>query len=67
MVQHQCFDDEGGLIHWYKGHILGINSKAGIRADNTKFRIKYDEYEDEFIVPLIQDLKKGDLIILRDQ
>ena len=65
-MKHKCRDPETREVEWFRGTVLRI-SKTNMRdTAKTEFVIKYDEDLDEWLFPLIQDMKNGDLIILEE-
>ena len=41
-----------------------VPGKADIQPVNTKYKVHYVNFDDDdYTIPLIQDIKKGDLII----
>ena len=65
-VKHKCRDPETREVEWFAGNVLRISKSSQRDCSKTEFAIKYDEDPDEWLFPLIQDLKNGDLIILEN-
>ena len=55
-IEHQ-FDCDGKLL-WYKGTVLSFDKGT------KEFRVLYDNEDEEYTFPLLEDLEKGDLKIL---
>ena len=55
-ISHQ-FNCDGELV-WYKGTVLSFNKET------KEFRILYDEEDQEYSFPLLEDLEKGEVKIV---
>lgn len=55
-IEHQ-FNCDGQLV-WYKGTILSFDKET------KEFRILYDNEEEEYSFPLLEDLEKEEVKIL---
>ena len=55
-VHHQ-FNCDGQLV-WYKGTVLGYD------RDSREFRIAYDNDDEQYSFPLLEDLTNNELVIL---
>ena len=64
-VMHNCIEDGSEQAEWFNGTVLRFAEDVTAGADPdyiTKYDI--DEDNDEWTVPLLKDLNKGDLILL---
>jgi len=61
--KHKCKDPENGTIEWYKGKVICVH-RHNDNPIKTEFTVKYEEDEDEWFFPLLQDLKNGDLMFV---
>ena len=55
-IEHQ-FNCDGELV-WYKGTVLGFDKET------KEFRVLYDNEDEEYMFPLLEDLDKGELKII---
>ena len=55
-IEHQ-FSTDDGLV-WFKGTVLGYSKESG------EFRVVYDDEEEEYSYPLLQDLAKGEVHVI---
>ncbi len=55
-IEHQ-FNCEGNLV-WYKGTVLDYNK------DSKEFRIKYDDEDEEYSYPLLEDFANNEVRII---
>ena len=66
-VKHKCKEVRDGVkvVDWFDGHVLSVES-MGDSAEGTLYNITYDEDPkgNNWVFPLLQDIKKGDLIVL---
>ena len=67
-VMHNCIEDGSEQAEWFNAIVLRLAEDIpdGANAIDAEYIIKYniDEDEDEWTMPLLKDLKKGDLIVL---
>ena len=63
---HTCIEDGSEQAEWFNATVLCLAQDIPDRADaiDADYIIKYDIDEDEWTMPLLKDLKKGDLIVL---
>ena len=64
-VIHNCIEDGAEQPEWFNATVVRLAEDSDLVADaiNTEYFIKYDIEEDEWIMPLLKDLSKDDLII----
>ena len=51
--------NEGGQLVWYDGTVLHMSS-----SETNEYEVKYDEDDDVYCFPLLDDFKNGDLQIV---
>ena len=56
-IEHQ-FDCDGSL-QWFKGTILGFDK------DTKEYRVQYDNEDEIYSFPLLDDLRNNELHVLR--
>ena len=64
-VMHNCIEDGSEQAEWFNTTVLRLAEDVTVGAD-PEYIIKYDtdEDDDEWTMPLLKDLDKGDLILL---
>ena len=64
-VMHNCIEDGSEQAEWFNATVLHLAEDVTVGAD-PEYIIKYDidEDDDEWTMPLLKDLDKGDLILL---
>ena len=64
-VMHNCIEDGSEQAEWFNATVLRLAEDVTAGVD-PEYIIKYDidEDDDEWTMPLIKDLDKGDLILL---
>ena len=67
-VMHNCIEDGSEQAQWFNATVLRLAEDIpdGANAIDAEYIIKcdIDKDEDEWTMPLLKDLKKGDLIVL---
>ena len=63
-IKHTCFDDHN-VAQWYTATVNKID-KLHLEPLKVKYEVHYDETESNelYLMNLLMDLKKGDLIVL---
>ena len=59
---HNCIEDGSKQAKWFNATVLRLAEDIPDGANAIEYNI--DEDEDEWTMPLLKDLKKGDLIVL---
>ena len=64
-VMHNCIEDGSEQAEWFNATVLHLAEDVTVGAD-PEYIIKYDidDDDDEWTMPLLKDLDKGDLILL---
>lgn len=64
-VMHNCIEDGSEQAEWFNATVMRLADDVTVGAD-PEYIIKYDtdDDDDEWTMPLLKDLDKGDLILL---